>query len=324
MLAIAFLAWASSRRIVSPIANAIGRLKGGSKALTLAADQVSSGSQTLAQSTTEQAANLDTTASALVQISSMAKQNSESSTEANKLTDSVRSVSKRGVQAMVDMTSAIHDIKQSAEETSQIIKIIDDIAFQTNLLALNAAVEAARAGDAGKGFAVVAEEVRNLAQRSADAARDTAEKLQRSRELAEKGVIVSANVSEALGEIDTSAEKAAKLVNDISAATNEQNQALEGVNNALSELEQVTQQNAAAAQESAAAGEELLAQSDEILTVSGELDTVLKGGNSHPTSSNSFNKLSTPIVTKNAKSLDDATIMIPLDDDDENDFQDFM
>jgi methyl-accepting chemotaxis protein len=172
----------------------------------------------------------------------------------------LRKDAESGVSIVSTMSTAIVDIKSAADETSEIIKTIDEIAFQTNLLALNAAVEAARAGEAGKGFAVVAEEVRKLAQRSSDAAKDTAEKIKRSTELANGGVKVSEEVGNALRAITENAVKTCSLISEISAASKEQSSGLEQINTAVSQLDQVTQTNASVAEEAAAASEELFAQ----------------------------------------------------------------
>jgi methyl-accepting chemotaxis protein len=178
---------------------------------------------------------------------------------------------------MEEMARAIEKIKASSDETAQIIKTIDEIAFQTNLLALNAAVEAARAGDAGKGFAVVAEEVRNLAQRSAGAAKDTAEKIKQSKTLADQGVLVSSQVGSALTKIREHAVHSADLAKEIAASSKEQSVAIDQVNSAVGELDKVTQQNSAAAEESSAASEELTAQAATLDEVVVELSRLVYG-----------------------------------------------
>jgi methyl-accepting chemotaxis protein len=190
----------------------------------------------------------------------MARQNSDNSAQAAEMTSSVENLSRGGKKSVEEMLGAVNSIKEASDQTSQIIKTIDEIAFQTNLLALNAAVEAARAGDAGKGFAVVAEEVRNLAQRSASAAKETAEKIQRSTELADRGVLVSEDVARALTQILESSSKAAGLVREISAASNEQSTGIGEINKAMTQLDQVTQHNSSVSEESAAASQELAAQ----------------------------------------------------------------
>lgn len=156
-----------ARSITKPLAAIIAKLRHGSLELRLLSSQVAASSQALAQGATEQAAELEQSSIATEEIAGRSKRNTELCQYARELSEAVRVASEQGAKAMADMNSAISSIQKSADETTQIVKLIDEIAFQTNLLALNAAVEAARAGDAGKGFAVVAEEVRSLAQRSA-------------------------------------------------------------------------------------------------------------------------------------------------------------
>jgi cell pole-organizing protein PopZ len=176
-------------------------------------------------------------------------------------------------EAMTRMGDAITRIKSSSDQTAKIIKTIDEIAFQTNLLALNAAVEAARAGDAGKGFAVVAEEVRNLAQRSAEAAKNTAALIEESQQNANNGVSVSNEVAGILSGIVESVQKLSQLIGEVSAASDEQSKGIEQIGTAVTEMDKLTQSNAANAEESASASEELAAQAKEL----GEMVQILVG-----------------------------------------------
>jgi methyl-accepting chemotaxis protein len=167
-----------------------------------------------------------------------------------------------GASEMGEMSTAMGEIKAASDSISKIIKTIDEIAFQTNILALNAAVEAARAGEAGMGFAVVADEVRNLAQRCAQAAKETGDKIQNSIAKSERGVQINARVNQSLQEIVTKVREAAQIVAQTVAAAQEQNRGLTQVNQAIGQMDQVTQNNAASAEESASAAEELSAQAN--------------------------------------------------------------
>lgn len=273
----ALVSVAVARALSRKLVHAIDVLGDNSKQLRVSSEQVSSASQALAQGATEQASSLEETAAAIEEVSSMAKYNASNATQADGLAELMKSITQRGVSSMSEMLAAIEDIRTSAVETSEIIAIIDNIAFQTNLLALNAAVEAARAGDAGKGFAVVAEEVRNLARRSADAAKQTSDKIKRSKELAENGVTVSQSLSKSLSEILENSEKTSTLVKEIAAASSEQAVGITEINASVTELDKVTQTNAAMAEESAAASQDLQHQGRTVDDVVNELMELVFG-----------------------------------------------
>lgn len=293
---IAGFAYLFAKSLAKPITDALSLLSASASEVRSAAGQVAQSSQSLAQGATEQASSLEETAASLEEISSMSKQNADNSRQASQLAGAVRSAAEQGGIFMEEMTRAMAQIKAAADETAQIVRTIDEIAFQTNLLALNAAVEAARAGDAGKGFAVVAEEVRNLAQRSATAARDTSAKINQSKELADNGVRVTAQVGESLKEILENAVKSFTIVEEISAASREQAQGVEQVNIAVSELDKVTQQNSAAAEQSSAASEELTAQASSLDDIVQDLGRVVFGAK-HTT----VNKMPVAVVASDAR-----------------------
>ncbi len=221
---------------------------------------IASSSQALAAGTTEQAASLEEISSSMSEVGSSAKVNSENATQASMLSNQTLDVVNRGNKQMEDMVNSMDKINNTSSDITKIIKVIDEIAFQTNLLALNAAVEAARAGKYGKGFAVVAEEVRNLAARSAEAAKNTTELIESSAKEVEMGVDNAGKTAEILTEIDTSITKVNDLVNEIAAASKEQNASTDEINKALVQINDVVQQNSSISEESASASEELNGQ----------------------------------------------------------------
>ncbi len=231
--------------------------------------QVAQASQQLAQGATEQAAGLEETSSSLEELAAQTKQNADNAQQANQLSSETTKAALSGSDAMQRMNTAILEIQKSSEETSKIIKTIDEIAFQTNLLALNAAVEAARAGEAGKGFAVVAEEVRNLAMRSADAAKNTSVMIEESVKNSNNGVQITNEVASSLNEITASVQKVNDLVAEINSACQEQSQGIDQINISMNQMDKVTQANAANAEESASAASQVMHIVQELQTIVG-------------------------------------------------------
>ncbi len=266
-----------SRSISRPITRATYQLTEAAAQVATGSDEVSSASQALAEGASEQASALEETSSSLEEMSSMTKQNAGNAAEADGLMKQTNVVVKKANDAMQDLTRSMQDITSASEETSKIIKTIDEIAFQTNLLALNAAVEAARAGEAGAGFAVVAEEVRNLAMRAAEAAKNTSQLIEDTVHKIRDGSDLVDKTNEAFAAVATNASKVGELVGEIAAASNEQAQGIDQINRAVAEMDKVTQQTAASAEESASAAEEMNAQAAQMKQISLELLTIIGG-----------------------------------------------
>ncbi len=266
-----------TRGITLPVTKIVNALTEGAGQVAAASTQLSASAQQLSQGSTEQAAAIEETSSTLQESASMMLQNTTNTKQAAQLSEQAKQSSSIGSTQMQQMMDSIREIKKSSDEIAKIIKVIDDIAFQTNILALNAAIEAARAGEAGMGFAVVAEEVRNLAGRSAQAAKDTTNIIGNNIELSTNGVSVADKVREALNEITQQTKKVNELMEEVAAASQEQSQGIEQVNKAMTQVETVTQQNAANAEESASAAEELNAQAENMRKIVRELSEMVNG-----------------------------------------------
>ena len=278
LLSAIFVALALDRSIARPLTAAAGAMESATIQMAEAAGEIASTSQTLAEGASQQAASLEETSASLEEISSMTKRNADNARKAKDLSGQTRQAADTGAADMEQMKIAMNAIKASSGEVAKIVKNIDEIAFQTNILALNAAVEAARAGEAGAGFAVVADEVRNLAQRSAKAAKETAEKIDDAITKSQHGVQVSGKVAESLGEIVEKARGVDELVAEIAAASQEQSQGISEINTALTQMDRVTQSNAATAEESAAASQELNAQAATQKDAVASLTAMVSGG----------------------------------------------
>jgi len=271
------LAFFIARGLVRSLSNIAEGMNEGAEQVASASGQVSSASQSLAEGSSEQAASIEETSSSLEEMSSMTKQNAENAKQADGLMKESNQTVSQANTSMGDLKSSMEEISKASEETQNVVKTIDEIAFQTNLLALNAAVEAARAGEAGAGFAVVAEEVRNLALRSADAAKNTAQLIEGTVKKVKHGSELVNTTSDAFSEVATSSSKVGELVSEIAAASGEQAQGIEQVNIAVTEMDKVTQSNAAGAEESASASEELNAQAEEMKTMVNDLVAMVGG-----------------------------------------------
>lgn len=234
------------------------------------AGEITQGADDLSRRTEQQAASLEQTAAALDEITATVRKASEGSNEARSLANEAKIDAERSGDVVKETISAMSGIESSSKKISNIIGVIDEIAFQTNLLALNAGVEAARAGDAGRGFAVVATEVRALAQRSADAAKEIKTLISASGTQVLSGVRLVNETGQALGRIVDQVARLNLLITEIAASSNEQATALGEVNSAVNQMDQVTQQNAAMVEQSTAASHALAREADELLNLVGQ------------------------------------------------------
>jgi methyl-accepting chemotaxis protein len=330
-----------ARSITIPINNVISGLTDGSEQVSSASNQVASSSQQLAEGSSELAASLEETSSSMEEIASMARQNAQNSNQAKQMMGEANKIVEKVNKQMFELVEATGVIAKTSEETGKIIKTIDEIAFQTNLLALNAAVEAARAGEAGAGFAVVADEVRNLAMRSADAAKNTAQLIQNTINAVKSGSELTESVKVGFNENMEISGKIAGIIDEITAASNEQSQGLEQVNVALSQMDQVTQTAAANAEESASASEELTSQATELNVMVETLVDIVGGSNKarhtestrnnhRPSLNKNVNNRNKPLKVKSLaapakktspqKSTVSANDIIPLDDQEYGEF----
>lgn len=267
LIGVAILYLMITKNITNPIAKIISELTVGTEETNSAADQVSQASQDLAEAASEQAASIEETSSGLEEVVATTHVNNMSSKEAKDLAHQATSSAQDGNNKMNTMISVMDEVRSSSDETTKIIKTIDEIAFQTNLLALNAAVEAARAGEAGRGFAVVAEEVRSLALKTAEAAKNTTSLLEKNNVHIEKSGDVLQEVAESFTSITDLIQQIDQQVGRITEASNEQEESLGQLNTATAQIQQVTQDMAANAEESAAASEELNVQAEAMANV---------------------------------------------------------
>ena len=239
------------------LAKTVGDVRNGTELISTASQEIASGNADLSARTESQASSLEETASSMEELTSTVKQNADNARQANQLAVSASSVAEKGGSVVSQVVETMGSIKASSSKIVDIIGVIDGIAFQTNILALNAAVEAARAGEQGRGFAVVATEVRNLAQRSASAAKEIKQLISDSVGKVDAGSKLVDEAGQTMDLIVTSIRQVADIMGEITAATQEQSNGIEEVNQAITQMDEMTQQNAALVEQAAAAAESM-------------------------------------------------------------------
>jgi methyl-accepting chemotaxis protein len=245
----------------------VSQVRSGTDTISTASSQIAAGNQDLSSRTEQQASSLQETASSMEELTSTVKQNADNARQANGLAASASEVAVKGGAVVSQVVDTMGSINESARKISDIIGVIDGIAFQTNILALNAAVEAARAGEQGRGFAVVASEVRNLAQRSAGAAKEIKALIEDSVEKVNAGSKLVDQAGTTMQDIVESVRRVTDVIDEITSASQEQTSGIEQINTAITQMDEVTQQNAALVEEAAAAAEALQDQASQLAQV---------------------------------------------------------
>ncbi len=293
------------------LAAMIQGIREAAETINMASAEIAQGNVDLSSRTEEQASSLEQTASSMDEITGTVRLNAQNAEKANLLSSDASSVAYHGGDLIQQMVNAMADINDSAQKIANIITVIDSLAFQTNILALNAAVEAARAGEQGRGFAVVASEVRTLAQRSAEAAKDIKGLISASVERVDEGNKLVHESGETMKEIVLAIQKVNDLMSDIASASNEQAISIDEISNAISQMDEMTQQNAALVEEAAASSESLRSQSDLLTqsvfsfklneiadTASQPLDFEQQRRARHTTNKSSQDKMLNPSITQ--------------------------
>ncbi|TDY22010.1 methyl-accepting chemotaxis protein [Paraburkholderia sp. BL6665CI2N2] len=246
------------------LAELVGQVRYGSESIATGAAQIAAGNVDLSRRTEEQAASLEETAASMEELTSTVRQNAENAQQGSTLAANASGIAQRGGRVMSRVIDTMHAISESSAKVTDIIAVIEGIAFQTNILALNAAVEAARAGDQGRGFAVVAAEVRTLAQRSASAAKEIKVLITDAGDRVKVGSDLVSEAGMTMGDIVQAVKRVADLMGEITAASLEQHTGIEQVNTAVAQMDHVTQQNAALVEEASAAAQSMSAQSSKL------------------------------------------------------------
>ncbi|WP_295960968.1 methyl-accepting chemotaxis protein [Rhodoferax sp.] len=268
----------SLQTMQTSLVQVVSNVRSGSESVSTASAEIAEGNNDLSARTESQASALEKTAASMEELSSTVKQNADNARQANQLALSASSVAIQGGQVVGQVVETMKGINESSRKISDIIQVIDGIAFQTNILALNAAVEAARAGEQGRGFAVVASEVRSLAGRSAQAAKEIKSLIGASVERVEQGSLLVDQAGVTMTEVVSSIRRVTDIMGEISAASNEQSLGVAQIGEAVTQMDQATQQNAALVEEMAAAASSLRNQAHDLVQVVAVFNLGAQGG----------------------------------------------
>ena len=256
--------------LMRSVATSLASVQNASQSVSSASVEIAAGNQDLSSRTEEQAASLEQTAASMTELGETVRQTADNTRQASSLAENASVLSEKSSLSLNTMLATIDDIRSSSRKVTDIVSLIEGIAFQTNILALNAAVEAARAGEHGKGFAVVAGEVRNLSQRSTSAAREIKTLIDEAHRLAEAGAIQASDVSQNMQVMNEAIHHVSELMNEIAAAAVEQSQGISQVQQAVNQMDDVTQQNAALVEQASAASQSLQEQAEMLNQLAGK------------------------------------------------------
>ncbi|EKK4083125.1 MCP four helix bundle domain-containing protein [Cronobacter dublinensis] len=263
--------------LAANVASSLAAVEASAQSVSSASGQISAGNEDLSSRTEEQAASLEQTAASMSELSETVRQTAENTQLASQLAKNARDISEDSQSRVNTMLNTMGSIRESSAKITDIIALIEGIAFQTNILALNAAVEAARAGEQGRGFAVVAGEVRTLAQRSSSSAREIKELIENSMQFVEAGSTQAEGVGQNIGKMTDAVRQVTDIVDEISVAAQEQAQGINQVHLAVNQMDDVTQQNAALVQQASAASQSLMEQAASLNQLVGAFTIAAKG-----------------------------------------------